>query len=204
MSPDSRGTDSRSEQFLTPSSVLSQPALLQGSHGLTWGGAPKAGSRWKLELLASQAGRCQSAGSGTCSIPQHLGRRTSELTSIPHVRQAPKCSLPAWLWRWLLGSGRLALNEVKPQGQSWHPSKWVYALTTTVSMGAQQGFYKSKPVPLFSLWICLNMVLYQSLDLSVFWRKTKAKSKMKRKSWYISELLQLQNQNWQHLKSKLT
>lgn len=118
-----RGTDSRSEQFLTLSSVLSQPALLQGSHGLTWGGAPKAGSRWKLELLKSQAGRCQSAASGTCSILQHLGGRTSEQTSVPHVRQAPKCSLPPWLWRWLLGSGRLALNEVKPQGQSWHPSK---------------------------------------------------------------------------------
>lgn len=36
---------------------------------------------------------------------------------------------------------------------------------------------KKKPlcatVPLFSLWICLNIVLYQSFDLSVFYWKNK-------------------------------
>lgn len=51
-------TEPRREHFLTPSSCLLNLLCLQGSHGLTLGGAPKARSRWEPKLLTSQAGRC--------------------------------------------------------------------------------------------------------------------------------------------------
>lgn len=78
-------TEPRWEQFAPfPVQGFLNWLRLWGSHGLTQGGAPKAGSRWELELLPSLAGRRWSGGRGlgsACCIPRHLGGRTWELTS---------------------------------------------------------------------------------------------------------------------------
>ena len=55
--------------FLTPSSCLLSSLCLQGSHGLTLRGSPKARSRWEAKLLAARAGRCWRAQAGCWAQP---------------------------------------------------------------------------------------------------------------------------------------
>lgn len=112
---------------------------------------------------------------------------------VPKLKQAQVqpshlCSSGAWL-----KSGRPVPNVIQQKGRT-SGVKWTYnrpIINSQQIPTESHDLYKWKLVPLFSLWICLNMVLYQSFDLSVFWRKTEAKGK----TMGNSEYLWRQNQN---------
>lgn len=150
-----------------------------------------------MELLTSQADRCWSTGtvlSSVCCTP-HLGGRIWEQISNSSSEAGTQV-LPPYALKvhgWAQADQYLMRSNCRTQS-SGILAKWVQAHKTVYWHTAQHSFYKWKSVPLFSLWICLNIVLYQSFDLSVFCRKIKAKRKSKWISWHISDLW-FQNQN---------
>lgn len=117
------GTESRREQVLTgrPVQCFLNSLCLQGSHGLTRGSAPNAGSRWESESLASQAGRSERRQRVGLSLPHPTasGREDLQALQARQAHRAPSLLGSEGVW---LGSGRLGWRLMRSSRRASLPA----------------------------------------------------------------------------------